>query len=56
MHRGEVAVLDRASRAGRSFFDIARRMSGEDVPFMSLEEPQGLMDRFFGIFGRRSTR
>ncbi|MDZ4720630.1 MAG: septum site-determining protein MinD [Roseiflexaceae bacterium] len=55
-NRGEVAVLDRASRAGRAFVDIARRIGGEEVPFMSLDEPQGLMDRFFGIFGRRSTR
>jgi septum site-determining protein MinD len=55
-NRGEVAVLDRASRAGRAFVDIARRIGGEDVPFMSLDEPQGLMDRLFGIFGLRSTR
>jgi septum site-determining protein MinD len=49
-NRGEVAVLDRTSRAGRAFSDIARRISGESVPFMSLEEPQGLLDKFFGMF------
>lgn len=52
-NRGEVAVRDRASRAGRAFLDIARRIAGEDVPFMALEEPQGLMERLFGMFGRR---
>lgn len=52
-NRGEVAVRDKASRAGRAYQDIARRITGEQVPFMALEEPQGLMERFFGMFGRR---
>ena len=52
-NRGEVAVLERASLAGRAFFDIARRLKGEKVPFMVLEEQQGVMDRLFGMFGRR---
>jgi septum site-determining protein MinD len=52
-NRGEVAVLDRGSRAGRSFGDIARRISGEDVPFAALDEQPGLMDRLFGMFNRR---
>jgi septum site-determining protein MinD len=53
-NRGEVAVLSRESRAGRAFHDIARRISGEEVPFMALDESQGLIDRFFGMF--RSPR
>jgi septum site-determining protein MinD len=53
-NRGEVAVLNRDSRAGRAFHDIARRMAGEDVPFVSLDESQGLINRFFGMF--RSPR
>lgn len=52
-NRGEVAVMDRASRAGRSFVDIARRLMGEQVPFMALDENQSMMDRLFGMFGRR---
>jgi septum site-determining protein MinD len=52
-NRGEVAVLDRVSRAGRSFSDIARRLAGEEVPFPALEEHPGLMERLFGMFGRR---
>jgi septum site-determining protein MinD len=52
-NRGEVAVLDRGSQAGRAFTDIARRIKGEQVPFMALEENQGVLDRFFGMFGRR---
>jgi septum site-determining protein MinD len=53
-NRGEVAVLDKTSRAGRSFMDIARRMRGEDVPFPSLEDSQGLVGRMLDMmFGRR---
>jgi septum site-determining protein MinD len=52
-NRGEVAVLDRTSRAGRAFLDISRRLKGEQVPFMALEENQGMLDRFFSMFGRR---
>jgi septum site-determining protein MinD len=49
-NRGEVAVLDRVSRAGKSFQDIARRISGEEVPFMLHDEPQGMLDRLIGLF------
>jgi len=36
------------SLAGRAFHNIARRLEGEDVPFLTLQE-QGLMKRFFGF-------
>jgi septum site-determining protein MinD len=52
-NRGEVAVLDRGSQAGRAFIDIARRIKGEQVPFMALDDNAGMLDRFFGMFGRR---
>lgn len=52
-NRGEAAVYDQQSRAGRAFLDIARRLAGEEVPFMALQDNPGLMERFLGIFGRR---
>jgi septum site-determining protein MinD len=52
-NRGEVAVLDRVSQAGRAFTDIARRIKGEQVPFMVIDDNQGMLERFFGMFGRR---
>jgi septum site-determining protein MinD len=52
-NRGEVVALDRGSRAGRAFGDIARRLQGEQVPFMALEEQTGFFERLFGAFGRR---
>src|SRR4051812_29760350 len=44
-NRGEAAVLDRQSRAGQAYTHIARRLLGEDVPFMSLDDEGGWFDR-----------
>jgi septum site-determining protein MinD len=43
-NRGQPIVLDPKSRAGQAFQNIARRLRGEKVPFMDLEEKDG----FFG--------
>jgi septum site-determining protein MinD len=37
---------DSGSLAGRSFHNIARRLRGEDVPFITLREP-GMLERLF---------
>ncbi len=47
-NRGAPVVLDGKSRAGQAFRNIARRLSGEKVPFMNLDEPDG----FFGKLAR----
>jgi len=52
-NRGEAAVYDQQSRAGKAFLNIARRLAGEEVPFMAQQDSPGLVERFLGIFGRR---
>lgn len=47
---GEPAVLG-PSRAGQAFRDTARRIRGEDVPYMDLEEKSGFMARLRALFG-----
>ncbi len=44
-NRGMPVALDGKSRAGQAFQNIARRMKGEKVPFMNLEEKDGLFSR-----------
>jgi septum site-determining protein MinD len=44
-NRGAPAAMDEKSRAGQAFRNIARRLKGEDVPFMSLEENKGFFQR-----------
>ncbi len=51
-NRGEVAVLDRDSLAGKAYNHIAQRLLGEDVPFMVLEDKQGFWNQFLGLFRR----
>ncbi len=47
-NKGLAVVLDPRSRAGTAFRNIARRLTGEDVPFEALEEQNG----FFGRLSR----
>lgn len=47
---GEPAVLG-TSRAGQAFRDTARRIRGEEVPYMDLEEKSGFMARLRALFG-----
>ena len=44
-NRGQPVVLDPKSRAGQAFMNIARRINGETVPLMNLEEKQNIFGR-----------
>jgi len=44
-NRGRPVALDNNSPAGQAFRNIARRVIGEDVPFMVIRENPSLMDR-----------
>jgi septum site-determining protein MinD len=48
-NRGSPVALDPKSRAGQAFRNIARRLRGEQVPFMSMDDNGG----FFGRLVRR---
>jgi septum site-determining protein MinD len=52
-NRGEAAVYDQTSLAGRAFLNIARRILGEEVPFLALQDQPGVLERLMGMFGRR---
>jgi len=52
-NRGEPAVLDKKSRAGEAYRLITRRIQGEEVPFMNLDEPHGMMHRLKRLVGLR---
>jgi septum site-determining protein MinD len=44
-NRGMPVALDGKSRAGQAFRNIARRLNGEKVPFMSMDEEGGVFAR-----------
>jgi septum site-determining protein MinD len=43
-NRGAPVVLDGRSGAGQAFRNIARRLLGEEVPFMPVKESSGVLD------------
>lgn len=51
-NKGTPAAMNpEESKAGQAFTNIARRLTGQDVPFMNLEEEEGFMQRLLGAFG-----
>lgn len=49
-NRGRPVVMDNGSNAGEAFRNIARRLNGEDVPFMSLESNESFMQKVSRLF------
>ncbi|TZE82243.1 septum site-determining protein MinD [Calorimonas adulescens] len=50
-NRGEPAITDEKSAAGKAYRNITRRLLGEDVPFMELETEEGFFVRLKRLFG-----
>ena len=49
-NRGELASLTDNSKAGQAYKNIARRLLGEEVPFMPLDEAKGWFKRLTHLF------
>jgi septum site-determining protein MinD len=49
-NRGELAALHPTSPAGQAYKNIARRLLGEDVPMLPVEEDKGLFKRLARLF------
>ena len=52
-NRGTPVAQDPKSRAGQAFRNIARRLKGEQVPFLDTDKQVGFWDRLQKIAGRR---
>ncbi|NLT95621.1 MAG: septum site-determining protein MinD [Clostridia bacterium] len=50
-NKGEPAVLDMNSRAGQAYRNIARRITGEEVPLINLEYEDGLLNKLKRLLG-----
>lgn len=48
-NRGQPVALDPKTRAGQTYHNISRRLSGEQVPFASFEENDGFLRRLTRI-------
>ena len=49
-NRGEPAVCDDSSRAGKAYRNITARILGEDVPLMRLDEDEGFFGKIRKMF------
>lgn len=50
-NKGEPAAKDDSSMAGQAFRNIAKRITGEDIPFMDLDIQEGFMVKLAKLFG-----
>jgi septum site-determining protein MinD len=51
-NKGEPVVMSDPSLAGQAYRNIARRVAGEDVPFLNLDQPSSWIDRLKSIFNK----
>lgn len=49
-NKGEPAVMDQNSMAGKAYRNIVQRIMGEDVPLMNLDIEEGFLDKFKKLF------
>ncbi len=54
-NKGEPAVTDNKSLAGQAYRNITKRIMGEDIPLMDLENDEGLMFKIKKLFGLTTT-
>jgi septum site-determining protein MinD len=52
-NRGTPVAQDPRSRAGQAFRNIAKRILGQDVPFLDVDKQAGIWDRLQKMTGRR---
>ena len=52
-NRGSPVVTDPRSRAGQAFRNIAKRLQGQDVPFMDLEQQNAIWSALQRLTGRK---
>ena len=49
-NRGEPIVHNEKSKAGQAYMNVARRIMGEEVPFMNLDEPKTFLQKVKKLF------
>lgn len=49
-NKGEPLVLDKSSISGKAFKNIAKRVTGEEVPILDLNSSNSIIDKIKGIF------
>ena len=48
------AFLDEKSLAGMAYINVAKRITGEDVPLLDIDEPDTLIDKIKKFFAKKA--
>ena len=55
-NKGEPIVNDEHSLAGQAYRNVAKRILGEEVPFLDLDEPRGFMAKIKGVIAKLKAK
>ncbi|MCQ2743553.1 MAG: septum site-determining protein MinD [bacterium] len=55
-NKGEPIVNDESSLAGQAYRNVAKRILGDEVPFLDLDEPKGLMAKIKNVFAKLKAK
>ena len=53
-NKGEPVVNDEKSLAGAAYINVARRIMGEDVPLLDIDEPTTLIEKIKKFFAKKA--
>ena len=52
-NKGEPIVNDEKSLAGQAYLNVARRIQGEDVPFLDIDQPKTIIEKIKKFFSKK---
>jgi septum site-determining protein MinD len=55
-NRGEPVVTEESTMAGKAYRNIAKRLLGQDVPIMDMEETESFIEKLRRLFGKNKRK
>ena len=52
-NKGEPIVNDENSLAGKAYMNVAKRIQGEEVPFLDIDQPRTIMEKIKKFFSKK---
>ena len=55
-NKGDPIVNNEEALAGKAYRNVAQRILGEEVPFLDLDEPKGIMAKIKNVFAKLKAK
>ena len=55
-NKGDPIVNNEESLAGKAYRNVAQRILGEEVPFLDLDEPKGIVAKIKNVFAKLKAK